>query len=78
MGTTISQQEIKGRISLESMELENFLSFKKAKVSFIKPDGIPANFSIITGPNGAGGGEFLVVLAASRQLLAVSPPRLFG
>jgi chromosome segregation protein len=39
---------------LEWIELENFLSFKKARVSFTMNDGNVSRFSIITGPNGAG------------------------
>ncbi|MBD3187444.1 AAA family ATPase, partial [Candidatus Bathyarchaeota archaeon] len=42
------------RIVLESLELENFLSFRKEKVSFLMDDGNVAPFTIITGPNGAG------------------------
>lgn len=39
---------------LEWIELEQFLSFKKARVSLEKQDGSISRFSIITGPNGAG------------------------
>ncbi|MEX2684586.1 MAG: AAA family ATPase, partial [Candidatus Sigynarchaeota archaeon] len=39
---------------LEWIELEQFLSFKKATISLSLKDGNTSRFSIITGPNGAG------------------------
>ncbi len=39
---------------LEWIDLEQFLSFKKARVSLVMKDGSASRFSIITGPNGAG------------------------
>nr|MDO8083648.1 AAA family ATPase [Candidatus Sigynarchaeum springense] len=39
---------------LEWIELEQFLSFKKATISLDLKDGSTSRFSIITGPNGAG------------------------
>lgn len=39
---------------LESIELDNFLSFAAGRVSFITAAGAISKFSIITGPNGSG------------------------
>ncbi|MFX0099940.1 MAG: AAA family ATPase [Candidatus Hodarchaeota archaeon] len=41
-------------IYLESLELENFLSFRKDKISLLKDDSTVSKFCVLTGPNGAG------------------------
>ncbi|HME51194.1 MAG TPA: AAA family ATPase [Candidatus Lokiarchaeia archaeon] len=48
------QENERQGLFLEWIELENFLSFKKARISFTLNDGSVSKFSIITGPNGAG------------------------
>src|SRR5271157_3710289 len=39
---------------LESIDLENFLSFKAGSISFLLDGGDVSRFTILTGPNGAG------------------------
>ncbi|MHA1792696.1 MAG: AAA family ATPase, partial [Promethearchaeota archaeon] len=41
-------------IYLKEIKIENFMSFKKGVISFIKENSEIAHFTIITGPNGAG------------------------
>jgi chromosome segregation protein len=39
---------------LESIDLENFLSFRAGSISFLLDEGNVSRFTILTGPNGAG------------------------
>ncbi len=41
-------------VILEWIEIENFLSFKKSRIRFLKDDGSLIKFLVLTGPNGGG------------------------